>query len=348
LKARTGNEARVNTVLQLNQIDKRFDGVHALDEVSLEIAEGEVHALMGENGAGKSTLAKIVAGVIQADSGEIIFRGRKVDIRSPLDAQKLGIGIVFQELDLFPHLSVAENIVIGNFRVEERFLVNFRAMEEFCRPFLSQVGLNVSPTAVLSDLPIGHMQLVAIARALSMDAKLILMDEPTSAIGDEEAERLFGLIRQLTSRGVSVLYVSHKMQEIFKISDRLTVLRDGKYIGTRWARETSAKEIIAMMVGRGLAETGRSASHRGEARLLRVRDLFTRWLRGISFDLSAGEVLGVAGLVGSGRSELGAALFGLDRIVSGTIELRNAEFRPRSPRSAIRGGVGLLPEDRKL
>ncbi len=335
-------------LLQLDGIEKRFEGARALQGVSLEIAEGEVHALMGENGAGKSTLAKIVAGVVQPDGGEIIFRGKAVRIRNPLDAQRLGIGIVFQELDLFPHLSVAENIVIGNFRVNERAFVSFSRLRDFCAPFLARVGLDISPATPLCELPIGQMQLVAIARALSMDAKLILMDEPTSALGEQETERLFQLVRELTRRGVSMVYVSHKMHEIFRISDRLTVLRDGQYVGTRVAGQTSIREIISMMVGRDLAESGRSASHRTSRCILKVTGLATQKLKDITFDLNAGEVLGVAGLVGSGRSELGAALFGLDPIEQGRIEVNGALCAPGNARAAICGGIGLLPEDRKL
>lgn len=337
----------MSTLLLAKDIDKRFDGVHALRKASLEVAEGEVHALIGENGAGKSTMAKIIAGVVRPDGGEIFLRGQKATIRTPLEAQKLGIGMVFQELDLFPDLSIVENVVIRNTRVERGKWVNFGKMAEFCRPFLEQVGLKVPPGKALGELPIGQMQLVAIARALSMDARLILMDEPTSSLGEDDVQRLFRVIRELKARGVSIVYVSHKMQEIFQIADRISVLRDGQYIGTRKTGETRVEQVITMMVGRELTDKTRSASHRQQEPLLAVKDLSTRRLAGISFQLHAGEVLGVAGLVGAGRSELGAALFGLDRITSGEVALHGRPFRPRNARQTIAAGIGLLPEDRK-
>ncbi len=334
-------------LLKAEQIDKHYDGVHALRKVDFEVAPGEVHALIGENGAGKSTLAKIIAGVVEPDGGGILIDGRRVDIRHPQDAQGLGIGIIFQELDLFPHLTIAENIAIGNMRIERGVMVDFAALDRFCRPYLDQVGLDRDSRTVLADLSIGQMQLVAIARALSLQARLILMDEPTSSLANDAVERLFSLIRSLTQQGVSVVYVSHKMQEIFRIADRITVLRDGQFIGMRQASETGVDEIITMMVGRELKDNTRSASHRPDRVLFSARDLCTAKISGVTFDLHAGEVLGVAGLVGAGRSELGAALFGLDPITAGQIEIRGRRFIPCSPRDAMAAGIGLQPEDRK-
>ncbi|MCX7049676.1 MAG: sugar ABC transporter ATP-binding protein [Candidatus Sumerlaeota bacterium] len=336
------------SLLEVQDIEKHYDGVYALQKVRFEVAAGETHALIGENGAGKSTLAKIVAGVVKPDAGRIFFDGRAAAIHHPLDAQKLGIGIIFQELDLFQNLTVAENIAICNAKTERGQYVNFAAMERFCQPFMDQVGLRCPPGARLGDLPVGQMQLTAIARALSMDARLILMDEPTSALTDDDVERLFSLIRALTAKGVSIVYVSHKMQEIFRISDRITVLRDGQYIGTLKTSETGADEIITMMVGRELKDSARNVSHRGAQTLLSVKNLSTAKLADISFDLYAGEVLGIAGLVGAGRSELGAALFGLDPVTGGRIELEGRPLAPGSAREAMAGGIGLLPEDRKL
>lgn len=334
-------------LLRAEKVEKHFDGVYALRGASIEICEGEVHVLIGENGAGKSTLAKVIAGVVRPDAGEIYFRGERVQFRNPLDAQRLGIGIVFQELDLFPHLSVVENMVIGHAGAERGPFVNRSAMESFCRPFLEQVGFTAPSGTLLTDLSVGQMQLVAIARALSMNARLILMDEPTSALGDEDVARLFGLIRKLKSRGVAIVYVSHKMQEIFQIADRITVMRDGCYIGTRNVGETNVREIITMMVGRELADAEPRTSRTTDRVLISVRNVCTSRLSDVSFDLHAGEVVGVAGLVGAGRSELGAALFGLDAITNGTIALEGRDYRPRNVREAIRRGFGLLPEDRK-
>ena len=339
-------------MLRAEKINKHYDGVYALHDAEFEVRAGEVHALMGENGAGKSTLAKVIAGSVRADSGSIFINGERVQIASPLDAQRLGIGIIYQELDLFPNLTVAENIAIGNLKLE-------RKPASAMLPYLEQVGLGADPRTPVAALPIGEMQLVALARALALDARLILMDEPTSSLAEDAVERLFGLIRALRDRGVSVVYVSHKMDEIFRISDRITVLRDGATIGTRAAAETNVDEIIRMMVGRELKKWGGPPGPRptpssacsaaaeepagGPAAdqgvrptetVLAVSDLTTAKLSGVAFELHKGEVLGVAGLVGAGRSELGAALAGLDPIRRGSIRLQ--------------GRLGLVPEDRKL
>jgi ABC-type sugar transport system ATPase subunit len=309
-------------VLLAEGITKHYGGVYALKGARLEVRAGEVHALMGENGAGKSTLARIIAGSTRADAASIFIEGRPVSIAHPLDAQRLGIGIIYQELDLFPSLSVRDNILIGNER--------FRGRVE---DLLEQVGLPYDLRRPLSSLPIGQRQLLAIARALSMSARLLLMDEPTSALPADAAERLFALIADLKRRGVAIVYVSHKMDEIFRLADRATVLRDGETIGTVEVATTSARELIRMMVGRELKSAARSRRAKGQT-ILTVNGLTTRKLKNVSFELRRGEVLGIAGLVGSGRSELGAALYGLDRILSGTVK------------SSER--IGLVPEDRRL
>lgn len=335
-------------LLRMRGITKRFPGVVALQGVSLSLKAGEVLALMGENGAGKSTLGRILAGSARADAGVLSVCGARVEIATTLDAQRLGIGIIYQELDLFPNLTVGENIVIGNLHFPERRLVHFHRIEEFCRPFLRQVGLTCEIATPASALSIGQMQLLAIARALSMDARIILMDEPTSALFDDAAERLFRLIAGLKARGVSIIYVSHKMDEIFRICDRATVLRDGETIGTVEIASSNAGEVIRMMVGRELQITARPAPRRAGEVALQAENLRTAKLRGVSFEVRRGEVLGVAGLVGSGRSALGAALFGLDPITGGSLRLSGIPYAPASPRAAIAAGVGLLPEDRRL
>jgi ABC-type sugar transport system ATPase subunit len=335
-------------VIQLRDIDKRYDGVHALDRVSVSVAAGEVHALVGENGAGKSTLGKVIAGVVRPDAGEVFVAGERVAISSPLDAQRLGIAIIFQELDLFPNLTVGENLVIGNLKIEKGPLVDFSALDAFCRPYLEQVGLKCSASTLLCDLSIGEMQLVAIARALSMDARLIVMDEPTSSLGDDAVDNLFRLVRSLKQRGVAIVYVSHKMREIFEIADRITVMRDGRVIDTNPASQTNIDEVIAKMVGREIGARARTSNALAGEPVLEVQGLRTQKLKDVSFELRAGEVLGIAGLVGAGRSELGAALFGLDRRLAGTMRLGGEVVAPKSPRQAIRCGFGYLPEDRKL
>jgi ABC-type sugar transport system ATPase subunit len=339
----------MSELLRVGRISKHFDGTQALDQVSLSVLPAEVHALVGENGAGKSTLAKIIAGVVRPDSGEIFLDGPRVNLRSPLDAQRHGIGIIFQELDLFPHLTIAENIVAGNVHAERGIFVQRDSMDRFCAPLLEQVGLpKASARRLVRDLSLPHMQLVAIARALGMHARIIIMDEPTSSLSDEGASNLFELIRALKQKSVSIIYVSHKMEEIFRISDRISVLRDGRLISTRTAAASSVGEIIRDMVGRELHESARPAASKTSSVLLQVRSLSTAKLHHLSFDLHAGEILGVAGLVGSGRSSLGAALFGLHPILDGEIELRGQPFTPRSPADALKQGLGLVPEDRRL
>jgi ribose transport system ATP-binding protein len=328
----------VTELLRVDGVRKHFDGVHALRGASFSLAPGEVHALMGENGAGKSTLAKIAAGSVRADAGQIFLDGKPVEIKNPLDARALGIGIIYQELDLFPNLSVAENIAIGR-------TVKFRDLARFAQPFLDDVGLAVNPATMLGSLRPGEMQMVAIARALASHARILFMDEPTSSLFDDAVERLFRLINDLKQRGVAIVYVSHRMDEIFRICDRATVLRDGATVGTRVISETTPEELIRMMVGRDLENTEQRSL--AGSLLLSVSNLSTKKLQNISFELRKGEVLGIAGLVGAGRSEIGAALFGLDRVSTGTIRLTGREIRPRSPADAIRLGIALVPEDRK-
>jgi ABC-type sugar transport system ATPase subunit len=336
-------------LLHAEGISKHYGGVQALRNASLPVAAGEVHALVGENGAGKSTLSKIIAGALPASSGEIRWDGQAVSIDTPMSAQRLGISMIYQELDLFPNLTVAENLVIGNLNLERHQWVDFEQMDEFCRSFLASANVRHSLRELLGNLPIGQRQLVAVARALSMGSRLIFMDEPTSALSEDGAAILFERIQEIKRRGVSVVYISHKMPEIFRISDRITVLRDGETVGTRVTQETNAEEIIAMMVGRTLTESVRSSSAKRESPpLLRVSGLTTAKLRDVSFDVHRGEVLGIAGLLGAGKSELGAALFGLDRIHSGQVYVKGEPVQIRSPRHAMALGFGLLPEDRRL
>ncbi|SPF39848.1 fused D-ribose transporter subunits of ABC superfamily: ATP-binding components [Candidatus Sulfopaludibacter sp. SbA4] len=335
-------------LLEARDVSKRFGGVAALRHAQFSLRPGEVHALIGENGAGKSTLAKILAGSVKPDAGRILIDGQPAAIASPLDAQRLGIGIIYQELDLFPHLTVGENIVIGNLCFPEGRLTSPRNVDAFCRPFLEQAGLECGARRMAGSLSIGERQLLAIARALSMNARAILMDEPTSSLFDDAAERLFGLIRELKDRGVSIVYVSHKMDEIFRVCDRATVLRDGETVETVEVAATNAGEIIRLMVGRNLQIAARPYRRPLGEVVLEAHGLTSGKLKDVSFQLHRSEVLGVAGLVGSGRSELGAALFGLDRIRAGAIHLRGSPLQPASPRDAIRRGIGLLPEDRRL
>jgi ABC-type sugar transport system ATPase subunit len=336
-------------LLRIEHIQKSFGGVRALQDVSFSIEAGQVCALIGENGAGKSTLGKIIAGVEPADSGIFFLNGEEYNPQTPLEAQKKGVAMIFQELDLFPNQSVAANLALGNLELigKNQKFVNRKILEKAARPWLEKVGLNISSDIPLGALPIAHIQLVAIARALSMNTRLIVMDEPTSALTDEATEILFSTIGKLIEAGVTVIYVSHKMEEILRIADSIVVMRDGKYIGMRKKSETDVNEMISMMVGRAFVTKPRQTIHAKADILLSVRDLYTERLSGISFDLRAGEVLGIAGLVGSGRTELGEVLFGLDHIQSGGISIKTQPYTPRSPRDAMKAGIGLIPEDRR-
>ena len=338
-----------NEVLRLSHILKSYGGVHALRDADFGLYAGEVHALMGENGAGKSTLAKIIAGATHADGGTISVAGKPVTIGGPLDAQRLGISIIFQELDLFPNLSIAENLVIANNEFAEGSIARSGDMNEFAQGFLQEVGLQAAPNRRVASLSIGEMQLVMIARALSMRAKILIMDEPTSSLFHDSVERLFALVRKLKAAGVAIVYVSHKMDEIYRICDRITVMRDGKTIGTRVANEVSSSELISMMVGRPWKAGDRNNTRvQDRELLLSLKGLSTRKLQDVSLDLHKGEVLGIAGLVGAGRSELGAALVGLDTWHKGTMMLGGQSFTPSSVKDASQHGIRLLAEDRKL
>ena len=339
----------LNEVLSVQNMQKSYGGVHALRRAGFSLAAGEVHALMGENGAGKSTLAKVIAGAVRPDSGEMFVDGQRVQVTGPLDAQRLGIGMIYQELDLFPNLSVAENIVIGNQEFAEGGVTRFRRMDRFAEQFLNRVGLAVAPHRPVSSLSMGEMQLVMIARALSMRTRILIMDEPTSSLFHDSVEKLFFLIAGLKAQKVSIVYVSHKMDEIFRICDRMTVMRDGATVGTRDRNEASIGDLIGMMVGRPwkTSERIRRSTVTAEP-MLSVSGLTTAKLKNLTFRLQGGEVVGIAGLVGAGRSELGAALVGLDRWKQGTMTLRGQPVTPNSITKTSQLGVRLLAEDRKL
>lgn len=337
-------------VLVLKSVNKHFGGIHAVRDVSLSFKGGEVCALMGENGAGKSTLGKMIAGIYPLDSGEMSLWGEETTFSNPLEAQKKGIGLVLQELDVFPSLSVAQNIIINNmsFVHLESGLLNQRSINKEVKPWLDKVGLDIDPGIPMEELSMAQIQLAVIARILSMNSRLIIMDEPTSSLTDDAVDKLFGLIGKLKEEGVTIVYVSHKMNEIFRIADSIAVMRDGSFIGKKQSGETDASGIIEMMVGRKLANRTRQKSWRRDDVRMSVRNLTAGRVRDISFELRAGEVLGVAGLVGAGRTELGEALFGLNPLTAGGVSVGGRELQLKGPADAIAGGIGFIPEDRKL
>jgi ABC-type sugar transport system ATPase subunit len=341
---------RMSTLLELRDINKHFGSTYAVRNVSFDVEKGEVCALVGENGAGKSTLGKLIGGIYPPDSGEFIFEGNHLFPKTPLEAQKWGISIVHQELDLFPSLSVAMNIMINNMAFGSfcKGFVNPAGAGKLAQPYLDAVHLSVDPLTLVEDLSMAQMQLVYIARCLSMDSKLIVMDEPTSSLTDDAVENLFLLIEELREKGTTILYVSHKMSEIYRIADSIVILRDGAFVRKTPVKEITPQEVIKDMVGRELSRQTDFVSHATDEVLLQADHLSNKKLKDISFALHKGEVLGIAGLVGAGRSELGETLFGVMEKESGSVSVKGKETDIRRPRAAIEEGIGLVPEDRKL
>ena len=343
-------------LLDMKNISKTFGNVQALKGVSLDLYAGEVLALMGENGAGKSTLMNILSGSLQPTEGEIYLNGEKVVVPDPITAKKLGIAKIHQELQIVPELSVAENIFLGRWKTSAGPAVDFKAMKDEAKVYLDMLDVHVDPSKKLKDLRIGEQQLVEIAKAISLNSKIIVMDEPTSAISEKEAEKLFTIIRRLRGEGKGIIYITHRMEEIFKIADRLTVMRDGQYIGTVKAAETSKDEIIRMMVGRDMSEQyPKDPMEKGEV-ALEVKNLtytppmgsFRRSLKNISLKVRHGEVLGIAGLAGAGRSEFFECLAGVHHgDTRGEIIIEGRPVTIKTPADAIRAGISFATEDRK-
>ncbi len=331
----------------MRSITKRFPGVLALSNVSLDVAPGEVMALVGENGAGKSTLMKILSGVYSLEEGEIIFKGRPVNFTNPRQAQDAGIATIYQELNLVPQLSVTENIFLGS-EITRGGVLRWAEMHRQARALLAQLHLDLDPRTQVSKLGVGRQQMVEVAKALHHQSDLIIMDEPTSALSIREIHELFAIIRKLKDSGVSIVYISHHLEEVFEVSDRTTVLRDGQHVATRLTNGLDIDQLIKLMVGRDLSEQfPKEQAPRGQE-VLRVEGLNqgTR-LKNVSFSVHAGEVLGLSGLVGAGRTELVRAIFGADPIDSGQFYVLGQPVSIKSPRDAIRHGIALLTEDRK-
>jgi ribose transport system ATP-binding protein len=336
-------------LVEMTGITKDFPGVHALSEASFELRPGEVHALVGENGAGKSTLMKILAGIYAPDAGVIRYKGDEVQVPNPRTARDLGISMIHQELNLMPHLTVAENIFLGREpRGRLRFLLDDRQLNKQTRELIGHLHLRLDPRARVGDLKIAQQQMVEIAKALSLNAEVLVMDEPTAALTDTEIEELFRIIRELRASGVGIVHISHRLEELKQISDRVTVMRDGRYIATLDTAEASIPAIINMMVGRTIYEEAPEIPQRADDVVLEVRGLTRgRMVRNVSFALHRGEILGVAGLVGAGRTEVVRAIFGADRLEAGEIYVHGQRVDIRSPADAVKLGIGYLSEDRK-
>jgi ribose transport system ATP-binding protein len=337
-------------VVKMVDIDKRFPGVHALKKCSFELDKGEVHALVGENGAGKSTLMKVLTGVHDKNSGIIYYKGKEVNISSPRDAQELGISIIHQELNLMPDLTVAENIFIG--REPMRFKGLFcdsSQQNKMAKELLDSMNVKIDPNVKVEQLTVAQQQMIEIAKALSYHSEVLIMDEPTAALTESEIDELFRIILELKVKGVGIVYISHRMEELKKICDRVTVMRDGEYVGMRNMNEVTINEIITMMVGREIYEEVHDLDReQNQEIVLEVKNLTSgKKVKNVGFQLRKGEILGFAGLMGAGRTEVARCLFGADPKDSGEIFVNGKKVNIQSPRDAVANGIGYLSEDRK-
>ena len=336
-----------NYILEMRNIEKRFQGVHALKNANLTLKKGEVHALVGENGAGKSTLMKVLTGIHQKDGGEILYQGKPVVFKNPKEAQLAGISIVHQELNLMNHLTIAQNIFIG--REGKGLFVSDSALNQKAKALLTHLKLSISPNELVGNLTIGKQQMVEIAKAISFDAQVVIFDEPTAALTENEIAELFKIIEELKKKDVAMVYISHRMNEIMEITDNITVMRDGEYIGTVKTAETDLDTIINMMVGRTIFEQPKTHSTVASDApvVLKIEHLNSDSVKDVSFEVRKGEILGFAGLMGAGRTETARLIFGADQRSSGQISVNGKEVKIKSPYDAVRAGIGYLSEDRK-
>ncbi len=334
--------------IEMRGIDKLFGSNQVLKQVGFTLESGEVHALMGENGAGKSTLMKILTGVYTKDAGTVLVDGKEVNYKNPQEAEKAGIVFIYQELNVMFDLTVEENLFMGK-EIHGKFgICDKKAMQKKAQEALNILGVNISPKTVMAELSVGQQQMVEICKALMADAKVIIMDEPTAALTQSETVALFKVIESLRKKGVSMVYISHRMEEIFELCDRITVLRDGSYIGVKNIPETNMNEIVKMMIGREIGERYPSRNVKIGKEVLKVKELTRKGtFHDVNFSVRAGEVLGVSGLMGAGRTEIMQAIFGNLSYESGTIEIDGKEVKISNPRQAMEHGIGFITEDRK-
>lgn len=337
----------VDTILSVRNVDKSFSGVKVLQDINFDVHRGEVHILVGENGAGKSTLMKIITGIYEKDVGELFFEGKKVEINNAKDAQELGISIIHQEFNLLANRSISQNIFLGREPTRNRFIIDEELMDQKSKELLSNLGVDIDPRTKISSLGVAQQQMVEVAKALSFESKIIIMDEPTATLTNKEVEKLFEMIRSLRVRGVTIIYISHRLEEFWEIGDRVTVLRDGQTIKTTKLEETTMDEIIRLMVGREIKnQYPREFNQLGDT-VLQVENLSSLRFKDVSLNLRRGEIVGISGLVGAGRTELGKAIFGDEVIESGTVELFGKKFDKITTPQTTKLRIGYVPEDRR-
>ncbi|WP_413451725.1 sugar ABC transporter ATP-binding protein [Georgenia phoenicis] len=341
------NDRTPTPLLKLQGVTKRYGGTLALDGVDFDLRAGEVHALMGENGAGKSTLMKVLAGNVQRDAGRILLDGEEIEIRSPADARRHGIAIIHQELNTVPAMTVAENLALGQELTTRTGMLDRRGMVRAARDKLMRIGSDIDPRRELGTLSVGMQQMVEIARAVSEDARVVVLDEPTAALSRGESEQLYRIIHEMRAQGVALIYISHRMEEVWALADRVTVFRDGTYVGTREKAEISPSDVVRMMVGRPLDDLYQHEARRPGDVLLAVEDLVGDGVGPVSLTVQAGEVVCLAGLIGSGRTEIARVIFGADPRRGGRVRVRGRVVNPRNPRAAIDSGIAMVPESRK-
>ena len=335
--------------IEMKNIMKSFGNVKVLNNASFSLADGEIHALMGENGAGKSTLMKVLTGVYSKDGGEIFIDGKNISFNHPKEAEEYGIVFIYQELNSLLDMTVEENIFLGKEIYTKFGVLDKKAMQKKVKETLATLGVNLNPNDKLADLSVGQRQMVEITRALISEIKVIIMDEPTAALTINETEHLFKIIRSLKEKGVSIIYISHRMEEIFELCDRITIMRDGEYVGIRNIKDTNMNEIINMMIGRDIGDRFAKTDNEKKGIALNIKDLSSgKYFNNVSFNVSYGEILGVYGLMGAGRTEIMKTIFGILPLDSGEIELDGNKVNIKNPKEAIKNGIGFITEDRKV
>lgn len=335
-----------DTILTLHNISKMYPGVVALNDLNIDFKAGEVHAIVGENGAGKSTMIKTISGAIKPTKGTIEINNQIYEYMTPTVSRQNGIAVIYQEFTLIPVLSASENIFLGEF-IMNGMVLDRKTMDKKAKELFKRLNVEIDPSVKVADLTTGYQQIVEIAKAVSKDGKILIMDEPSAPLTTSEVEAMFKIVDTLKSEGVTIIYISHRMEEIFRLSDRVSVLRDGTYITTVQTSETNKSELIKLMVGRELNETYPVRDKQATDTILSIKNLTGNGVKDISFDVKKGEILGLAGLIGAGRTELAQLLFGYERIISGEIILNGKSIKPKNCIEAIKSGIALVPEDRK-